>query len=146
MASTVTEGHDRGWLDAATAGHLLDVDRGERRAELREPTRVGLDVCGVDQALLRDDPATALKLAGRLQDIVGADNLFIELQDHGIAKQRFWRHIRGQRRDAIVPVGAFGVQRPRLLEVRQVSIPRLVEPDSFRAYVSMHESTGMDMI
>jgi DNA polymerase III subunit alpha len=39
------------------------------------------------QALLRGDHEGALKLAGRLQDIFGRDNLFVELQDHGLAKQ-----------------------------------------------------------
>ena len=39
------------------------------------------------QALLRDDPEAALKAAGRLQDIFGRDNLFVEIQDHGIADQ-----------------------------------------------------------
>ena len=39
------------------------------------------------QALLRGDLAGATQLAGRLQDIFGRDNLFVELQDHGLAKQ-----------------------------------------------------------
>ncbi|MEW6153275.1 MAG: DNA polymerase III subunit alpha [Actinomycetota bacterium] len=39
------------------------------------------------QALLRGDEAGALALAGRFQDIFGRDNLFVELQDHGLAKQ-----------------------------------------------------------
>jgi DNA polymerase-3 subunit alpha len=39
------------------------------------------------QSLLADDFAGALAKAGRLQDIFGPDNLFIELQDHGIADQ-----------------------------------------------------------
>ncbi len=39
------------------------------------------------QALLADDDERALKLAGRLQDIFGRDNLFVELQDHGLAAQ-----------------------------------------------------------
>ena len=39
------------------------------------------------QALLRGDQAEATRLAGRLQDIFGRDNLFVELQDHGLAKQ-----------------------------------------------------------
>jgi len=42
----------------------------------------------VNQALLRGDPAAALRHAGRLQDILGRDNLFVELQDHGLAEQR----------------------------------------------------------
>jgi len=39
------------------------------------------------QALLADDEERALKLAGRLQDIFGRDNLFVELQDHGLTAQ-----------------------------------------------------------
>ncbi|HLY82394.1 MAG TPA: PHP domain-containing protein, partial [Acidimicrobiales bacterium] len=41
----------------------------------------------VAQALLRGDEAAAARLTGRLQDIFGADHLFVELQDHGIDKQ-----------------------------------------------------------
>jgi DNA polymerase-3 subunit alpha len=40
------------------------------------------------QSLLRDDFEGAKKIAGRLQDIFGRENLFIELQDHGIIEQR----------------------------------------------------------
>ncbi len=39
------------------------------------------------QALLAGDEAEAEKRAARLQDIFGRDNLFVELQDHGIADQ-----------------------------------------------------------
>ena len=39
------------------------------------------------QSLLRGDEEGALKQAGRLQDIFGRDNLFVELQDHGIPEQ-----------------------------------------------------------
>jgi DNA polymerase III subunit alpha len=39
------------------------------------------------QALLADEEERALKLAGRLQDIFGRDNLFVELQDHGLPAQ-----------------------------------------------------------
>src|SRR3954471_5976588 len=39
------------------------------------------------QSLLADDFDTAFKKAGRLQEIFGQDNFFIELQDHGIADQ-----------------------------------------------------------
>ncbi|MDQ2650017.1 MAG: DNA polymerase III subunit alpha [Actinomycetota bacterium] len=39
------------------------------------------------QHLLRDDFDGAVKAASRLQDIFGRDNLFIELQDHGIPEQ-----------------------------------------------------------
>src|SRR5579862_434093 len=40
------------------------------------------------QALLADDEERALKLAGRLQDTFGRDNLFVELQDHGLPQQK----------------------------------------------------------
>jgi DNA polymerase-3 subunit alpha len=40
------------------------------------------------QALLRGDFEAACGHAARLQDIFGRDNLFIELQDHGLDKQR----------------------------------------------------------
>ncbi len=39
------------------------------------------------QALMNDRPELALERAGRLQDIFGKDNFFIELQDHGIPEQ-----------------------------------------------------------
>ena len=39
------------------------------------------------QSLLQDDFEGALKKAGRLQDIFGRDNVFVELQDHGIPEQ-----------------------------------------------------------
>jgi len=42
----------------------------------------------VAQALLAEDFDSALRLAGRLQDIFGKESLFVELQDHGIAAQR----------------------------------------------------------
>lgn len=40
------------------------------------------------QALLRGDFEAACGHAARLQDIFGRDNLFVELQDHGLDKQR----------------------------------------------------------
>src|SRR5438270_7231179 len=40
------------------------------------------------QALLKGEDEKALKLAGRLQDIFGRDNLFVEIQDHGLDKQK----------------------------------------------------------
>ncbi|HEY1828809.1 MAG TPA: DNA polymerase III subunit alpha, partial [Acidimicrobiales bacterium] len=39
------------------------------------------------QALLAGNEEEALKRAARLQDIFGKDNLFVELQDHGLAEQ-----------------------------------------------------------
>jgi DNA polymerase-3 subunit alpha len=39
------------------------------------------------QSLMADDVAGAERLAGRLQDIFGRDQLFVELQDHGLPQQ-----------------------------------------------------------
>lgn len=39
------------------------------------------------QHLMRGDEEAAIKAAGRLQDIFGKDNLFVEIQDHGIPEQ-----------------------------------------------------------
>jgi DNA polymerase-3 subunit alpha len=39
------------------------------------------------QHLMRGEDEDALKAAGRLQDIFGRDNLFVEIQDHGIPEQ-----------------------------------------------------------
>jgi DNA polymerase-3 subunit alpha len=39
------------------------------------------------QALLRNDIEEAISVAGRLQDIFGKNNFFIELQDHGLPEQ-----------------------------------------------------------
>ncbi len=41
----------------------------------------------VNQTIIQGDVAGAMKLCGRLQDIFGKDNLFVEIQDHGIALQ-----------------------------------------------------------
>jgi DNA polymerase III subunit alpha len=40
------------------------------------------------QALMAGDEKRATALAARLQDIFGSGNLFVELQDHGLAEQR----------------------------------------------------------
>ena len=40
------------------------------------------------QALMAGDEDRAKALAARLQDVFGRDNLFVELQDHGLAEQR----------------------------------------------------------
>ena len=42
----------------------------------------------VQQALLRGDFDTALRHASTMQDIVGKENYFIEIQDHGLAEQK----------------------------------------------------------
>jgi len=40
------------------------------------------------QSLMKGNDADALRAAARLQDIFGKDNLFVELQDHGLVEQR----------------------------------------------------------
>ncbi len=73
------------------------------------------------QALLRDDQAGALAAAGRLQDIFGRDNLFVELQDHGLADQRR--------------------TNPKLLEVaKQLGAPLLATNDSHYTHREDHEA------
>ena len=42
----------------------------------------------VPQSLLRGNKIEALQKAARFQEIFGADNFFVELQDHGIPEQR----------------------------------------------------------
>jgi len=39
------------------------------------------------QELIHDRPEEALRAAGRLQDIFGKDNMFVEIQNHGIPEQ-----------------------------------------------------------
>ncbi|HEX2041591.1 MAG TPA: DNA polymerase III subunit alpha, partial [Acidimicrobiales bacterium] len=56
-----------------------------RRGVMATTGCLGGVVC---QALLRGDEAEALRLAGRLQDVFGPENLFVEVQDHGIESQR----------------------------------------------------------
>jgi DNA polymerase III subunit alpha len=63
------------------------------------------------QALLNGDEERALKLAGRLQDIFGRENLFVELQDHGLDKQK--------------------LTNPKLVEIaRRLNAPLLATNDS----------------
>src|SRR5262249_54429526 len=45
---------------------------------------LGSAVC---QRLLKDDFSGALETAARFQDVMGRDNFFIEMQDHGLADQ-----------------------------------------------------------
>ena len=63
------------------------------------------------QSLLQQDFDGALAKAARLQDIFGRDNLFVEIQDHGIPEQR--------------------QTNPQLLEIaRRISAPLLATNDS----------------
>ncbi len=77
------------------------------------------------QSLLRGDEEGALKKAGRLQDIFGRDNLFVEIQDHGIADQ--------QRTN------------PQLLEIaRRINAPLLATNDSH--YTHQHDAVAHDAL
>jgi DNA polymerase-3 subunit alpha len=64
----------------------LDFELLERHREGLIATSgcLGSAVC---QRLLADDQAGARELAGRFQDVLGRDQFFIELQDHGLVDQ-----------------------------------------------------------
>ena len=73
------------------------------------------------QSLLNGDDKGALEKAGRLQDIFGKDNLFVELQDHGIAAQR--------------------ETNPKLVEIaKRIGAPLLATNDSHYTHREDHES------
>jgi DNA polymerase-3 subunit alpha len=77
------------------------------------------------QALLRGDEQGAIEKASRLQDIFGRDNLFVELQDHGIPDQKR--------------------TNPLLLEIaRKIQAPLLATNDSH--YVHQHDSVAHDAL
>ena len=79
----------------------------------------------VAQALLDGDVGKATALTGRLQDIFGRGNLFVELQDHGLAKQ--------QRTN------------PRLVEIaRRLGAPLLATNDSH--YTKREDSVAHDAL
>ena len=73
------------------------------------------------QSLLKGDEADALAKAARLQDIFGRDNLFVELQDHGIPDQHR--------------------TNPQLLEIaRKIQAPLLATNDSHYTHREHHEA------
>ena len=73
------------------------------------------------QSLLRGDERGALEKAARLQDIFGRDNLFIEIQDHGIADQR--------------------ATNPKLIEIaRRIGAPLLATNDSHYTHRDDHDA------
>jgi DNA polymerase-3 subunit alpha len=77
------------------------------------------------QALLRGDQEEATRLAARLQDIFGRDNLFVELQDHGLAEQH--------------------KTNPQLLEIaRRIGAPLLATNDSH--YTRREDSVAHDAL
>ncbi len=77
------------------------------------------------QALLKGDEKGALDKAGRLQEIFGKDNLFVEIQDHGIPDQ--------QRTN------------PQLIELaRKIGAPLLATNDSH--YTHKHDADAHDAL
>jgi DNA polymerase III subunit alpha len=73
------------------------------------------------QALLQGDEKGALDKAGRLQEIFGRDNLFIELQDHGLSAQH--------------------ETNPKLVEIaKKIGAPLLATNDSHYTHREDHES------
>ncbi|CAB4822805.1 MAG: DNA polymerase III subunit alpha [Actinobacteria bacterium] len=73
------------------------------------------------QSLLNGDEKGALEKAARLQDIFGRDNLFVELQDHGLAAQH--------------------ETNPKLIEIaRRIGAPILATNDSHYTHRSDHEA------
>ena len=77
------------------------------------------------QSLLNGDEQGALEKAGRLQDIFGRDNFFIEIQDHGIPAQR--------------------ETNPKLLEIaKKIKAPLLATNDSH--YTHQHDHAAHDAL
>ena len=75
------------------------------------------------QALLQGDQKLAMQHAGRLQEIFGKDNLFVELQDHGLQAQRD--------------------TNPQLIEIaRKIGAPLIATNDSHYVHRDDHESHG----
>jgi len=73
------------------------------------------------QALLQGDEKGAMEKAGRLQEIFGRDNLFVELQDHGLQAQRD--------------------TNPQLIELaRKINAPIIATNDSHYVHRDDHES------
>ncbi len=77
------------------------------------------------QSLMNGNEADALKKAARMQDIFGRDNLFVEIQDHGIPAQH--------------------ETNPKLLEIaKKINAPILVTNDSH--YTHQHDHTAHDAL
>ena len=75
------------------------------------------------QAMLNGDDQGAFDKAGRLQDIFGQDNLFVEIQDHGIPAQH--------------------ETNPKLIELaKKLRAPLLATNDSHYTHREDHESHG----
>ena len=77
------------------------------------------------QSLMQGDEQGAVEKAARLQDIFGRDNLFVELQDHGIPEQR--------------------TTNPQLLEIaRRIGAPLVATNDSH--YTHQNDAVAHDAL
>ncbi len=77
------------------------------------------------QSLMQGNEKAALEKAARLQEIFGRNNMFIELQDHGIPEQR--------------------ATNPQLIEIaRKLKAPLVVTNDSH--YTEQHDHTSHDAL
>ncbi len=77
------------------------------------------------QALMQGNEKAALEKAARMQDIFGRDNMFIELQDHGIPEQQ--------------------ATNPQLIEIaRKIKAPIMVTNDSH--YTEQHDHAAHDAL
>jgi DNA polymerase-3 subunit alpha len=77
------------------------------------------------QALINGDERGALEKAARLQDIFGRDNLFVEIQDHGIPEQHR--------------------TNPQLFEIaRRIKAPLIATNDSH--YTHQHDAVSHDAL
>ncbi len=100
-------------LQALVPGPVMEPERYQRNPRMRDP----LDE---DQRFSR-----ALEIAGRFQDIMGRDNFFIEIQDHGIGAQRW--------------------SNPKLIEIaRRLRAPLLATNDSH--YTDRHDAKAHDAL
>ncbi len=73
------------------------------------------------QSLLQGDEKGAIAKAGRLQEIFGKDNLFVELQDHGLQAQR--------------------ETNPKLIQIaRKIGAPLIATNDSHYTHREDHEA------
>ena len=73
------------------------------------------------QSLLNGDEKAAIAKAARLQDIFGRDNLFVEIQDHGLPEQK--------------------ATNPKLIEIaKRIGAPLLATNDSHYTHRDDHEA------
>jgi DNA polymerase-3 subunit alpha len=77
----------KGYVNGFYYKPRIDLDLLQEHAE----GLIGLSAClqgEINQALLRHEVSRAETLAGRFHEILGPDNFYVELQDHGIPAER----------------------------------------------------------